>query len=112
MVGPILLGVTIHRSGSGGEGAGGEPVGRMSGAAEERRATRSTVIASGTLACPTCDVPVSPGDRALAPSEPMRCPVCAYAGAVRDFLSLATPSRPARVRVVISAPGITVSRAE
>lgn len=83
----------------------------MSGAAEERRATRSTVVATGTLACPRCDAPVSPGGRALAPGEPMRCPVCDHASAVRDFLSLAAPSRPARVRVVISARGLAVRRA-
>ncbi len=100
--------MTFHRNGAAAEGAPGDPVGRMSGAAEERRATRSTVVATGTLACPQCDAPVSPGGRALAPGEPMRCPVCDHAGAVRDFLSLATPSRPARVRVVISAPGLVV----
>jgi len=103
--------VAIQRSGPGAEGTGGDPVGRMSGAAEERRATRSTVVATGTLACPRCDAPVSPGGRALAPGEPMRCPVCDHAGAVRDFLSLATPSRPARVRVVVSARGLAVRRA-
>ncbi len=84
----------------------------MAGAAEERRATRSTVVATGTLACPDCDAPVSPGGRAFAPGDPMSCPVCAHAGAVRDFLSLASPARPARVRVVISAPGITIRRAD
>lgn len=86
----------------------GSPVGRMAGAAEERRATRSTVVASGTLACPGCDAPVSPGGRGLSPAEPMRCPVCDHAGAVRDFLSLATPARPARVRVVVSLPGVVI----
>ncbi len=100
--------MSIHRSSSGAEGAGGEPVGRAAGAAEERRATRSTVVATGTLACPACDAPVSPGGRALSPAEPMRCPMCDHAGAVHHFLSLATPSRPARVRVVISAPGLLV----
>ncbi len=83
----------------------------MSGSAEERRATRATVVATGTLACPECDAPVSPGGRALSPSEAMSCPVCAHAGAVRDFLSLATPSRPARVRVVVSAPGLVIRSA-
>lgn len=81
----------------------------MGGATEERRAARSTVVATGTLACPDCDAPVSPGGRALSPAEPMRCPVCDHAGVVRDFLSLATPSRPARVRVVVSAPGLRIS---
>ncbi len=79
-----------------------EPVRGLGGAAEERRTTRTNVLASGTLACPSCDVPVSPGDRGLSPAEPVRCPMCDHAGAVRDFLSLATPARPARVRVVVS----------
>ncbi len=83
----------------------------MAGTAEERKATRSTVVTTGTLACPQCDVPVSPGGRALSPGESMHCPVCDHAGAVRDFLSLATPSRPARVRVVVSVPGIKITRA-
>ena len=84
----------------------------MSGAAEERRATRSTVVATGTLACPRCDSPVSPGGRGLAPAEPLQCPFCDHAGAVRDFLSLATPARPARVRVVVAGLDVRVRRAE
>ncbi len=88
-----------------------EPVRGLGGAAEERRATRTNVVASGTLACPSCDVPVSPGGRSLSPAEPMRCPLCDHAGAVRDFLSLATPARPARVRVVVSMGG-PIIRAE
>ncbi|MDQ3629799.1 MAG: hypothetical protein M3417_00680 [Actinomycetota bacterium] len=102
----------IHPDGTGAEGAPSGPVGRMAGAAEERRATRSTVVATGTLACPECDAPVSPGPRALSPAEALQCPVCAHAGAVRDFLSLATPSRPARVRVVISQPGLVIRGAD
>ena len=79
-----------------------EPVRGLGGAAEERRATRTNVVASGTLACPSCDAPVSPGGRSLPAGAPLRCPLCDHAGAVRDFLSLATPTRPARVRVVVS----------
>ena len=105
---PTIVRVSIHRDGMGAEGAPGDPVGRMAGAAEERRATRSTVVARGTLACPQCDAPVSPGAGALSPAEALQCPVCDHAGAVRDFLSLATPTRPARVRVVVSAPGIVI----
>ena len=65
---------------------------------------RSTRLASGTLACPACDAPVMPGPRPLAPADPLGCPYCAHAGAVRDFLSLAPPARPARVVVRIVAP--------
>lgn len=88
-----------------------EPVQRGGGAVEERRATRSSVVATGTLACPACDAPVSPGGRALRPAEPMRCPVCDHGGTVRDFLSLATPARPARVRVVVAGLDVRVRSA-
>lgn len=84
----------------------------MAGTAEERKATRTSVVASGTLACPQCDAPVSPGGRALAPAEPMRCPVCDHPGAVRDFLSLATPARPARVRVVVRGLDVRLRAAD
>jgi hypothetical protein len=33
------------------------------------------------------------------------CPFCEHRAPVRDFLSLATPTRPARVVVRISHPG-------
>jgi hypothetical protein len=75
-----------------------DPVGRMSGTEEERRVTRSTRIATGTLACPRCDAPVAPAGP-LAPADLLGCPYCLHAGAVRDFLSLAAPARPARVAV-------------
>jgi hypothetical protein len=75
-----------------------DPVGRMSGTEEERRVTRTTRLATGTLACPRCDAPVAlPGP--VAPADALRCPYCRHAGAVRDFLSLAAPTRPARVAV-------------
>lgn len=66
---------------------------------EERRERRSGHLATATLACPGCDAPVSPGPAPLRPADPLACPVCAHAGAVRDFLSLARPARAARVSV-------------
>ena len=75
---------------------------------EERRADRS-VLANGTLACPACDAPVAlPGP--LSPIAPLACPLCAHAGAVRDFLSLASPTRPAHVEVVVRAPALLIRR--
>jgi hypothetical protein len=68
------------------------------GPQEVRKATRSTQLATGTLACPECDAPVAP-DRPLRPSDAIACPYCAHGGPVRDFLSLAAPTRPARVEV-------------
>ena len=71
----------------------------MAGTQEERRVFRSSHMAVGTLACPSCDAPVLPGPRALRPADAIGCPYCAHAGAVRDFLSLVGPPRPARVSV-------------
>ena len=65
----------------------------------EIRFSRSTQLASGTLACPRCDAPVFPGNRPVSPAEPLACPFCGETGAVRDFLSLEPPARPARVVV-------------
>jgi hypothetical protein len=65
---------------------------------EERRSDR-WVLAVGTFACPQCDAPVSPGPRAVSPSDRVACPFCAHAGAAREFLSLSSPARPARVTV-------------
>ena len=67
---------------------------------EEHRPASTTHVASGTLACPACDAPVSPPG-VLTPAEPLACPYCSHHGRVRDFLSLAAPSRPARVVVRI-----------
>jgi DNA-directed RNA polymerase subunit RPC12/RpoP len=77
-----------------------EPVGPRS-AQEEHRVAHTTHVASGTLACPRCDAPVAIGAASLAPSDPLGCPYCGHAGAVRDFLSLAAPTRPTRVEVHI-----------
>ena len=90
--------MSLHRAFDGGEPAR-QPAGRMAGAQEERRLMRSSHMASGTLACPQCDAPVTPGPRPLGPSDPLRCHYCACGGAVRDFLSLSSPARPARVSV-------------
>ena len=56
-------------------------------------------MATGTLACPACDAPVLPSREAMAPPDPMACGFCRHVGAVRDFLSLAEPTRPTRVAV-------------
>ena len=83
----------------GSESRGAEPVGRRGGVEEERRAGRSTRLATGTLACPDCDAPVALAGRRLAPAADLECPFCGHAGALREFLSLDVPSRPARVEV-------------
>ena len=67
---------------------------------EERHATRTKRVASGTLACARCDAPLAlPGSLGL--TARLQCPFCAHEAPVRDFLSLAAPTRPTRVAVVI-----------
>ncbi|MCW2990570.1 MAG: hypothetical protein JWM73_1164 [Solirubrobacterales bacterium] len=65
----------------------------------EQRPSRTVHLAMGSLACPGCDAPVAPAAGTHAPSDPLGCPYCGLDGAVRDFLSLAQPTRPARVVV-------------
>lgn len=81
----------------------------VAGPLEIRRDTRRGIVAIGTLACPDCDAPVSPGLGALAPAASVACPFCGRAGAVRDFLSIGEPARPARVVVrVVDRRGLRI----
>jgi uncharacterized paraquat-inducible protein A len=73
-----------------------EPVGRI--VHEERRRARTSRVASGTLACPECDAPVALAGP-MSPADSLDCPFCEHGSAVRDFLSLASPTRPAHVDV-------------
>ena len=70
---------------------------------EEIRPARSTgELAVATMACPDCDAPVMPAGT-VCPADLAICPFCGTSGAVRDFLTLEDPARPARVvvRVVL-----------
>jgi hypothetical protein len=78
----------------------GEPVGAHE---ELRRTTRSRALASGTLACARCDAPIALGGATVWPSTWLSCPFCLHYAPVRDFLSLAQPTRPARVTVRVVA---------
>jgi hypothetical protein len=91
--------VSLHGDGSGRDSVRPDPVGRMAGAHAEHEAARSACLATGTLACPRCDAPVALTAGPAAPSAALHCPFCLHTAAVRDFLSLARPSRPARVQV-------------
>lgn len=86
----------IERGIDGSEPFRGEPAGRI--VHEERRRARTSHVATGTLACPSCDAPVALA-AAAALTDALACPYCDHGGAVRDFLSLAGPVRPARVDV-------------
>jgi len=82
----------IFRSGS----DDADPV--LAGVHEERR-RRNGRLGVGTLACPRCDAPVALSGGPASPADPLGCPFCLHGGAVRDFLSLAPPTRPARVEL-------------
>jgi len=79
-----------------------QPIAAWAGSHEERR-WRSWRLGAGTLACPHCDAPVSLGGRAVAVTEDLHCPYCWYGAPLRDFLSLAVPTRPARVSLRLRA---------
>jgi hypothetical protein len=69
---------------------------------EERRSTRTGRLCGGTLACDHCDAPIDPGHEPISLGQTLTCPFCQRRGPARDFLSLASPTRPARVAVRIS----------
>lgn len=78
-----------------------EPVGEPAGFHEERRTTRPWQLATGSLACPECDAPVTLASAPAAPTDALACPFCSHGAAVRDFLSLGQPPRAPRVNVLI-----------
>jgi hypothetical protein len=90
--------VAFQRGIDGSEPTRVQPVESRAGAYEKRRAVRAFRL-EATLACPRCDAPVALGDRAVKFSERLNCPFCLHPAPLRDFLSLATPTRPARVQV-------------
>jgi hypothetical protein len=81
----------------------------LEGMHERRRSTRSARMATGTLACPICDAPVSPAGRTLSPAHLLGCPFCRHTAPARDFLSLAAPTRPARVEVRVVRRGASAA---
>jgi hypothetical protein len=92
--------VALHREIEGVQRGRAQPVERLGGRHEHRR-TETWHMATGTLACPACDAPVMPSLAAMSPPDPIGCGFCRHVGAVRDFLSLAEPTRPTRVAVRI-----------
>jgi hypothetical protein len=91
--------VSFQRGIDGPDSVRPDPVGGPGTATHRFRVARSTVLAVGTLACPECDAPIAPPPSGLSPGDPLGCGFCEHAAAVRDFLSLAPPVRPARVVV-------------
>ncbi|MBW3652855.1 MAG: hypothetical protein KY433_04520 [Actinobacteria bacterium] len=91
--------MTFQRGIDGSDPVRARPISARAGAHEDRDASRSWRVSTGTLACPRCDAPVALGGRAVSLAEDLDCPFCRHSAAVRDFLSLGAPSRPARVEV-------------
>lgn len=83
-----------------------QPLGPADGAGpqELRLGVRSTTLGHGTLACPSCDAPVTPPQYPAAISTQLSCSWCDRSGPLRDFLSLSTPTRPTRVVVRVHLP--------
>lgn len=96
---PRLVLVALHREIEGAQPVRPQAAEGLAGRDARHRAESSWHVATGTLACPACDAPVLPGPGAMAPSDPISCGFCRHGGAVRDFLSLAEPTRPTRVAV-------------
>jgi len=68
----------------------------------KRPAVRRTRLGAGTLACARCDAPIALGPVPVSVVEQLVCPYCRHRAPVRDFLSLALPTRPAHVVVRVS----------
>jgi hypothetical protein len=98
--------VAIFRDADGSEPVRIDPVEQLAKLREERRDARSWQLCRGTLACPECDAPVAPLG-ALGPADGLDCPVCGHGAAVRDFLTLGEPTRPAHVVVRLVRPAVT-----
>jgi hypothetical protein len=95
----------LHRGIDGSEPVRPQPVGRFAGATDPRVAHAGS-LGTGTLSCPGCDAPVALGAGVMRPHDALSCPFCGRAGALRDFLSLAVPTRPARVEIrLVFSPG-------
>ena len=90
--------MALHRDVDGSEPLRPDPVERLTGH-HERREDSALYLATGTLACPACDAPVVPHEGGMSPADPFSCGFCRHGGALRDFLSLAEPTRPTRVAV-------------
>lgn len=69
---------------------------------QKRPAVAPSRLASGTLACDRCDAPIAIGPVPVSIVDELTCPYCRHRGPVRDFLSLAWPTRPAHVVVRVS----------
>jgi hypothetical protein len=104
--------MTFRRFLHGSNSSGPERAAGAGGPLEIRHDERTTRMATGTLACPSCDAPVLLTAPAMGPADALSCAYCGHAGALRDFLSLAEPTRPTRVEVHVrlGVPQIRAAR--
>jgi hypothetical protein len=72
---------------------------------QKRRSQRTDRLADATIACDRCDAPVAVGPEPLTLTDTLTCPFCGRHGPVRDFLSLAVPTRPTHVVLRVSFGG-------
>src|SRR5882757_3010697 len=93
----------LHRGIDSSEPLRPQPVAGLAGAADQRTGSVQT-LGTGTLACPSCDAPVALGRERKRPHDALSCPFCGCAGALRDFLTLAQPTSPARVEIRLVLP--------
>jgi hypothetical protein len=77
---------------------------RLDGRRDRHQAESSWQMATGTLACPACDVPLLPATGGMSPADSLACGWCGHVARVRDCLSLAEPTRPTRVAVRLRLP--------
>lgn len=101
--------MAFQRGIDGSEPVRARPVAALPGAYEDRVGARVIDVAAGTLACPRCDAPVALGGRPASFAEDLDCPYCRHAAPLREFLSLAAPTRPTRV-VVRAIPRARAAR--
>ena len=94
--------MSLQRGIDGAEPVRPDPVGGTAETHDYRRRVSTGRLGTGTLACPRCDAPVALAGPA-AVGDALGCPYCHHTGDVRDFLSLAAPTRPARVAVRVVA---------
>src|ERR1700747_1729412 len=100
---PTLSGVGFARGiGDPGHNTAGAAARFVRPAVHLRRDSRTAHLCHGNLACARCDAPICTGGEAMSTTSPLVCPFCAHRAPLRDFLSLAVPTRPARVAVRIT----------
>jgi hypothetical protein len=91
--------MAFRRFSHGSNSSGSERATGAGGPHEIRHDERSTRMAAATLACPVCDAPVLLTGPSMGPADVLACGFCDHTGPLREFLSLARPTRPTHVEV-------------